>query len=117
MALAFHPDNAPALAPAYLEFVLRAGAGQLIRQNRAVIGRPDARLHLPEVRCPALVMCGDADQLAPPECSREIAQLVPDAQLVMVRNCGHMLTMEQPEIVNATLLAWLERLEPGSGPG
>jgi pimeloyl-ACP methyl ester carboxylesterase len=117
VAFAFHPDNAAALAPAYLEFVLRAGPEQLIRQNRAVIGRPDARTHLREVRCPTLVMCGDTDRLTPPECSREIADLVPGAALVMVRNCGHMLTMEQPEFVNATLLAWLESLDPGSGPG
>lgn len=117
VAFAFHPDNAPALAPAYLEFVLRAGAGQLIRQNRAVTGRPDARAHLPAVRCPTLVLCGDADRLAPPECSREIADLVPDAQLVMVQDCGHMLTMERPEVVNATLTAWLGTLDPGASPG
>lgn len=108
VALTFHPDNAARLAPAYLEFVHRAGAGQLIAQNRAVIGRPDARIHLAEVRCPTLVMCGDADRLAPPECSSVIATLVPNAQLVLVQDCGHMLTMEQPSIVNATLLAWLE---------
>lgn len=113
VAFAFHPDNAPLLAPAYLEFVLRAGASQLIRQNRAVIGRPDARAHLPQVHCPTLVMCGDTDRLTPPGCSREIAGLVPNAQLVMVQDCGHMLTMEQPEIVNATLMAWLESLDPG----
>jgi pimeloyl-ACP methyl ester carboxylesterase len=110
ISFAFHPDNAPALAPAYLEFVLRAGAQQLIRQNRAVIGRPDARAHLPRIACPTLVMCGDADRLTPPDCSREIASLVPNAQLVMVQNCGHMLTMEQPAIVNATLLGWLGSL-------
>ena len=108
VALAFHPDNAAALAPAYLEFVLKAGAVQLIRQNRAVIGRPDARLHLRDIRCPTLVMCGDSDKLTPPECSREIAGLVPGAELVMLARCGHMLTMEQPEAVNATLHAWLE---------
>ena len=110
--LAFHPDQAgnPALVAAYLEFVLRAGAGQLIRQNRAVIARPDARVHLPRLKCPLLVMCGDSDRLAPPEKSREIAALVPHAQLVMVPQCGHMLTMEKPEIVNATLAAWLATL-------
>ena len=110
VAIAFHPDNAAALAPAYLEFVLKAGAAQLIRQNRAVIVRPDARRHLPEVRCPTLVMCGDADRLTPPECSREIAALVQEAQLVIVPRCGHMLTMEQPAVVNATLLTWLQSL-------
>lgn len=114
VSLAFHPDQAAdaGLTGAYLEFVLRAGADQLIRQNRAIMARPDARSHLPRLRCPTLVMCGDADQLTPPECSREIAQLVPGAQLVMVPRCGHMLTMEQPDLVNATLRSWLQTLQP-----
>ena len=112
VALAFHPANAqdPGLVRAYLDFVYRAGAAQLIRQNRAVIARPDARAHLPSMRCPVLVMCGDADQLAPPEKSLEIAALVAHAQLVMVPQCGHMLTMEQPQFVNERLAAWLASL-------
>jgi pimeloyl-ACP methyl ester carboxylesterase len=109
VALAFHPEQAtePRLTRTYLEFVLRAGAQHLIRQNRAVMARPDAREHLPALRCPTLVMCGDGDQLAPPENSREIASLVPGARLVMVPRCGHMLTMEKPEAVNAALRDWL----------
>ncbi len=109
---AFHPQQAtdPVLAQAYLDFVMDAGAQALIDQNRAVIARPDARLHLLSVRCPTLVICGDSDQLTPPECSEEIAALVPGSQLVMVPQCGHMLTMEQPAVVNATLRAWLAGL-------
>ena len=108
--LAFHPKQAadPEMVQAYFDLVMRAGAEQLVKQNRAVMARPDARLHLPSLRCPVLVMCGDADQLAPPECSREIAQLVPAAELLMVPECGHMLTMEKPALVNAALLDWLE---------
>jgi pimeloyl-ACP methyl ester carboxylesterase len=114
VALAFHPDNArkPALAGAYLQFVLAAGPEQLIRQNRAVIARPDARIHLPQVRCPVLVLCGEADQLTPPAHSREIAALCRDARLAMVPGAGHMLTMEQPEFVNAALAEWLAPLFP-----
>jgi pimeloyl-ACP methyl ester carboxylesterase len=106
---AFHADHAqdPAIAQAYLEFVLRAGARQLIRQNRAVIARPDARMHLPQVKCPALVMHGDSDQLVPLERAREIAQLVPNARLEIVPRCGHMLTMERPDAVSAALAGWL----------
>jgi pimeloyl-ACP methyl ester carboxylesterase len=115
VGFAFHPDNAAALAPAYLEFVLRAGGDQLIRQNRAVMARPDARVHLPAVRCPTLVLCGEADQLTPPQCSREIASLVPGARLVMVPRCGHMLTMERPDVVNAELAGWLTPLIRGPG--
>ncbi|KQT14258.1 alpha/beta fold hydrolase [Ramlibacter sp. Leaf400] len=118
--LAFHPDHArdPELVGRYLEFVLRAGAGQLIRQNRAVIGRPDARRHLPSLRCPVLVICGDDDQLTPPELSREIAQLAPSAELMLLPRCGHMLTMEQPHAVNHALRRWYARLErPTDRPG
>ena len=110
--LAFHPDQAARadLRQAYLDFVLRAGADQLIRQNRAVIARPDAREHLGALRCPVLVLCGEDDLLTPPDKSRAIAALVPQAQLHLLPRCGHMLTMEQPAAVNAALAGWLRTL-------
>lgn len=109
---AFHPESAldRQLVDAYLEFVMRAGAVQLIRQNRAVIARPDAREHLPRLRCPVLVMHGDDDRLVPLEHASEIASLVAGAQLVTVPQCGHMLTMEQPAFVNAALARWLREI-------
>lgn len=109
---AFHPSRSAdaALLRRYVELVLDAGVAQLVRQNRAVMARPDARPQLPLLQCPVLVMCGDTDRLTPPECSREIAALIPQAELVWVPQCGHMLTMERPEVVNATLGPWLQRL-------
>jgi len=112
IALAFHPANAPALSAAYLDIVLGAGAERLVRQNRAVIARPDARPGLAQLRCPVLVLCGEGDLLTPPERSREIAALVPQARLVLVPRCGHMLTMERPDVVNAELAQWLADLIP-----
>lgn len=111
VAFAFHPTSAARadLVQDYLDFVLRAGAEQLARQNRAVIARPDARLHLPEVKCPVLVVCGEADQLTPLACSEEIAGLIPGAEFEVVADCGHMLTMERPEVVNTLLTQWLQR--------
>jgi len=110
---AFHPSRAgdTRLVSTYLDFVMKAGAEQLIRQNRAIMARPDARSHLPAVACPTLVVCGDADQLTPPEYSREIAELIPGATLVMLPQCGHMLTMERPDLVNAALVQWLQQLK------
>ena len=114
LGLAFHPDrsNDQELRQTYLDLVLRAGAVQLIRQNRALMARPDARLHLGLVRCPTLVLCGEADQLTPPDCSREIAQLIKGAELILVPQCGHMLTLERPAEVSAALAAWLARVAP-----
>jgi pimeloyl-ACP methyl ester carboxylesterase len=107
---AFHPSNADnaVLVRSYLDMIHRAGAAQLIAQNRAVMARIDSRPLLPAVRCPVLVACGEADLLTPPEQSREIAALVPGARYELIAGCGHMLTLEQPQRVNELLLDWLD---------
>lgn len=112
VAFAFHPRVAEdsELATTYLGFVMRGGAQRLIRQNRAVMARADARPRLAAIRCPTLVACGDSDLLTPPEHSREIAAAIPGARLAIVPECGHMLTLEQPARINALLLEWLDGL-------
>ena len=110
--LAFHPEHAsdPVLTGRYLSMVLDAGADTLIRHNRAVMARPDARAHLGQIACPTLVLCGEADQLTPPEHSRAIAAAIAGARLAMVPGAGHMLTMEQPQRVNTLLREWISAL-------
>lgn len=110
VAFAFHPDHAAALTPAYLAMIERAGADQLIAQNRAIMARPDYRPLLPQIACPTLVACGRADLLTPPEQSQEMASLIPGARLSLLDDCGHLLTWEQPARVSDLLLAWLRAL-------
>lgn len=114
LPFAFHPAHAgdAALVGTYLAMVRRAGAGALMRQNRAVMARADSRPGLAAVRCPLLVVCGEADMLTPPEHAREIAAAVPQARLEIVPDAGHMLTLEQPARVAALLRDWLDQL-PG----
>ena len=107
---AFHPRHAAALTEPYLAMVLRAGAGTLIRQNRAVMARADLRPHLAAIACPALVVAGLDDLLTPPDCAREIAAALPQAQLHLLPECGHMLTWEQPQAVTHLLSDWLAGL-------
>jgi pimeloyl-ACP methyl ester carboxylesterase len=106
---AFHPLSArrPGLVEGYLAMLRRAGPAQLIRQNRAVMARADLRLELPRIAVPVLVACGEADLLTPPEVSREMAALIPDARMEIVPGAGHMLTLEQPARVAAVLADWL----------
>jgi len=108
---AFHPTHGPRLVEDYVAMVMRAGADGLIRQNRAVMARPDLRPHLAALRCPTLVVAGQNDQLTPPECAHELADGIPGAQLQLLPECGHMLTWEQPQAVTQALLDWLARLD------
>lgn len=116
VAFAFHPAHQRdgALVGRYLDMIRRAGAAQLIRQNRAVMARIDSRPLLPAVRCPTLVVCGEADGLTPPEHAREMAAAIPGAQLELLAGAGHMLTMEQPARVAALLAGWAQRLTSGA---
>lgn len=112
LLFAFHPRVTAdsELARTYLDFVLRAGADALVRQNRAIMARADLRPTLRAVQCPTLVACGDSDLLTPPEHAREIAAGIAGARLEIVPDCGHLLTLEQPERINMLLLEWLGAL-------
>ena len=59
----------------------RAGAAQLIAQNRAIMARTDQRPLLPRIACPTLVVVGQSDLLTPPEHAQEMAALIPGARL------------------------------------
>lgn len=109
---AFHPESAadPAMVARYFAIVRRAGAAQLIAQNRAVMARGDLRPHLAAIACPTLVLSGDADALTPPEFAHEIAAAVPGARCEVLPRCGHMLTLEQPEAVARALGRWLDEV-------
>lgn len=109
---AFDPANAgdAALVERYVAMIRRAGAAALIRQNRAVMARDDARPRLPGIACPALVVCGAADLLTPPEQAGELAAGLPDARLEILPGCGHMLTLEQPARVGGLLRGWIDSL-------
>ena len=52
---------------------------------------------------PALVLAGDKDLLTPSAHSAEIAEKLPNAELVIVPGAGHLVILERPELVNAAL--------------
>jgi pimeloyl-ACP methyl ester carboxylesterase len=104
-----HPDR---LADQALRATVRSmaqdtGAEAFIRQQTAIMNRPDSRADLAAIGCPTLVLVGDADQLTPPARAQEIAAGIRGAQLVEVPASGHLSTLEQPERVTAALVAWL----------
>ena len=83
------------------------GAEAFLRQQRAIMTRPDARPLLPSIKCPTLVLVGDGDELTPPPLSQEIAAGIAGSRLVVVPDCGHLSTMERPDEVNRALTEWM----------
>jgi pimeloyl-ACP methyl ester carboxylesterase len=83
------------------------GPEAFVRQQTAIMHRPDSRPGLAAIHCPTLVLVGDADELTPPDRAREIVAGIGGARLAVVPECGHMSAMERPEFVTDALVAWL----------
>ena len=90
------------------QMVEQTGAEAFIRQQTAIMGRPDSRPTLRSIGCPTLVLVGEQDEVTPPDRAREIAEGIAGARLVTVPVCGHMCAMEQPQQVTQELARWLE---------
>ena len=58
---------------------------------------------------PVTVLVGDSDRLTPLSHSRRMAELMPDAELVVVPGAGHSVNITRPEVVDAALLRLLDR--------
>jgi pimeloyl-ACP methyl ester carboxylesterase len=104
-----HPSrvNDTSVADVVLAMTARVGRDAFIREQTAIMGRPDSRPGLSRIDCPTLVMCGHEDQATPVEVNREIAADIPNARLVIVPECGHLSPLERPEAVNAAFRTWL----------
>jgi pimeloyl-ACP methyl ester carboxylesterase len=85
----------------------QVGPDAFIRQQTAIMGRPDSRPGLGAIRCPALVLVGETDALTPPERAAEIAAGIPGSRLVKIPGCGHLSTMEKPAEVSRALVEFL----------
>lgn len=83
------------------------GPDAFVRQQHAIMSRPDCRPLLASIDCPTLVLAGDGDELTPPVLSEEIAAGIAGSRLVVVPDCGHLSTLERPEAVNRALVEWL----------
>src|SRR5437867_4791817 len=100
-----HGDEA--LRREYLTMAEETGVEVFLRHQRAVMQRPDSRPDLGAIRCPTLVLVGDADELTPPALSEEIAAGIRGSRLVIVPECGHLATLERPAAVTQALIELL----------
>ncbi len=66
---------------------------------------------IPQITAPTLVMYGEKDRLVDPANAALLAGAIPGAKLAAVPDANHVLTTDQPELVNGMLLDWFARNE------
>ena len=83
------------------------GVEGYLRQQVAIIARVDSRPSLSAITCPTLVLTGDADNTIPNAFSKEMAEAIAGARLVILDRCGHLPQAEQPDATARALTEWL----------
>ncbi len=104
-----HPDrlsDAP-LIESIVGMIARKTPAIFAAQIKALLERPDGAPVLSRIQCPAMVLCGREDAWSTLSQHEEIAALIPNSNLVVIENCGHMCTMERPREISAALMTWL----------
>lgn len=70
---------------------------------------PPAFGRLEQVRVPTLAITGEADDPDLIAIADTVERRVPNARRVRIQNAGHLVTLEQPAVVNAALLSFFSR--------
>ena len=87
-----------------LDMALKLGPDVFERQSLAVMNRPDSVPGLAGISCPSSVICGREDAICPVRFHELMASEIPDANLVVIDDCGHLSSMEAPTGVTEELL-------------
>jgi pimeloyl-ACP methyl ester carboxylesterase len=101
-----HLDD-PAITQPILDMALEVGADGFLREQQAIIARPDSRPLLVDIEIPTVVIVGRQDQATPLVRAEEMAADISTSRLVVLEECGHVSPLEQPDDVSAALRRWL----------
>lgn len=67
----------------------------------------DIHDQLADIRVPALIFGAAEDRMTPVADAVELQQQLPYAELVTVENAGHMMQLEQPDLIVSKITDWL----------
>lgn len=108
--MAVHPDNQERadVRALHREMALANGADAYIRQQRAILARPDTRPDLASIAVPTMVIVGEGDLITPPAAAEEMHRAISGSRLAVIAGAGHMAIAEDPRSVYAAVRQWAE---------
>lgn len=90
-------------------FEMSAGRRTVAAGQAAVDLNSDRRRALRTVRAPCRVIAFSDDLICPPHLGAEVAEAIPDCDLVEISDCGHLGYLERPREVNQAIIEFLDK--------
>jgi pimeloyl-ACP methyl ester carboxylesterase len=101
-----HPDRIERVVAMMRKTPGRGIVGAL----RGMAARPDRTAELAQIRVPTLVLVGVDDVATPPDESRKMAAAIPNAELAIIPDAGHLTPIENPSATDRAILGFLAGL-------
>jgi pimeloyl-ACP methyl ester carboxylesterase len=88
----------------------RLSAGSDIARGQAWVDTgQDRRQELRRVTAPCRVIAFSDDLVTPPHLAAEVAEAIPECDLIEISSCGHFGYLERPEEVNSAIIEFLDK--------
>jgi 3-oxoadipate enol-lactonase len=97
--------------PGMIEGLIEFATHSLYHHSQAILNS-DTIDRLQQIDCPTLVLVGKQDILTPLKFSQQLAQGIPNAELVVIERGGHGFLIESPDVVVSAMLNFLSKLKP-----
>ncbi len=78
--------------------------------QNAMAARSDFTLRLSEIKVPCLLLVGEDDTISTPHEMQTMAEKIPDSELAIISNAGHLPPMENPMQFNEKIVQFLATL-------
>lgn len=82
---------------------------KIIKRQMLAVSQHNAYDRLHQIQASTLVISGDDDILIPKENATIISEQIPTAKLLIVPGGGHQILIEQPDICNQEIIAFLQQ--------
>jgi len=107
--LAPHLQDNPYAVKEYRDRMMRNNVTGYVNGVRALSRMRDRTAELSAIRVPTLIIVGEWDTpfLKP---SEVLQQKIPNARLVTIPRAGHLTNLEQPQLFDAAVLEFLEKI-------
>lgn len=84
----------------------RLGFDVLSRQSLLNRATPDEQ----KISCPTLIIAAAQDQMRSLDEVRELQEFISQASMKIIEDSGHMLPLEQPQLLAETISCWVQQL-------